>query len=383
MLFNCRNDFFTISPEDRPDFLKQKFAQNNIRILFLASFLLLEQLYYGAFVSDQGSLIQKIHLFSSFVMLIYLLISTRFYRKKADTISLLKSLYELSFGVFGFLIAITRILLIQPDIFRMPTIFIAVIYGFAVIFYFHPIQSFFIYSFTTVVLIVFLPISQPDIVLSSYTEDILSNSIIAWIASIINYRKYVKEFNNQKIVEKSNRELRLKTVQIEKINSKLKEISLKDQLTDIYNRRRIDEILKYEYYRAVTYGKFFSVIMLDIDWFKSVNDTYGHNVGDKVLVELAEILRTNIRRIDTVGRWGGEEFIIICPETDADQALYLAERLREAIKTHEFFKIQHITCSFGVSSYNKGETIESIINNADKGLYNAKQDGRNLVKARL
>lgn len=379
MIGNCRK-IFVISSEDKQDFIAHKFIHNNINIMILALFLMIEQAYYGVFVSEQGSLIQKMYFFSSCVMFIYVLMGVAFYKKKPDSISIAERIYELSFGIFGFLIAIARILLIQNNFFSLPTIFIAVVYGFAVIFYFHPIENLLIYLFMALIVIGLLPIFQADVILGNFRADILSNSLIAWIVSVINYQKYAKEYNNQKTIEKNNQELKTKTLQIEKINKKLEEISVKDELTKIYNRRKIDEIVKHEYDIAHNNDQVFSVIMLDLDRFKLVNDTYGHNVGDKVLVEIAEILRNNIRNGDTVGRWGGEEFIIICSGTNAKQALRLSERLRNAIENYEFSEIKHITCSFGVSTYNGEESIEKIINKADQGLYKAKENGRNLVK---
>lgn len=182
----------------------------------------------------------------------------------------------------------------------------------------------------------------------------------------------MKEFITQKIIDQNNQELKETTLQIKKMNKKLKAISIKDGLTNIYNRRKLDEILEYEYNRSKKYCKEFSVIIFDLDLFKSVNDTYGHTVGDKVLIETAEILRSNIRKSDIFGRWGGEEFLIICPKTNMDKVLYISKKFRKAIETHKFSFVNKRTSSFGVATYKKGNTIEGLINRADKGLYKAK-----------
>ncbi|QZY54209.1 GGDEF domain-containing protein [Crassaminicella profunda] len=313
-------------------------------------------------------------------MFIYVITSIYIQTKKPISISLIYKVYEISFGFYGFLIAIMRALLAQNHIFPLPTIYIAVLYGFAVIFYFHPFKSFFIYGISSSILIIALPIFQPTLMKSSYIQDTLSNNMIAWIASVINYRKYVKEFMAQKIINKNNQELKEKTFQIQKMNEQLKELSTRDGLTNIYNRRKLDEVLAYEYNRANRHCKAFSVILLDLDLFKSVNDTYGHNIGDKVLIDTAEILKNNIRRSDMVGRWGGEEFLIVCPNTNIHQALCISEKLRKEIETHKFPVANKRTSSFGVASYQKGDTIDDLISRADKGLYQAKENGRNRVE---
>lgn len=119
--------------------------------------------------------------------------------------------------------------------------------------------------------------------------------------------------------------------------------------------------------------------MLDLDKFKSVNDTYGHQAGDEVLKELALILKTNVRESDIVGRWGGEEFIIIAPNTNMEDAVKLAEKLREKISEFKFSFAGHKTGSFGVATYRVGDDEKSLIKRADDALYHAKESGRNKV----
>lgn len=164
-------------------------------------------------------------------------------------------------------------------------------------------------------------------------------------------------------------------------NAKIIEnMSVTDQLTKIYNRRKLDEALETEMVRYNRYKSDFSVILLDIDHFKNVNDTYGHSEGDRVLVELANILKNNTRSTDTVGRWGGEEFLIIAAGTDSKQCLFLAEKLRAAVQDHDFGLAGQITISLGCARYKYGDTIAHFIVNADNSLYKAKQGGRNRVE---
>lgn len=161
----------------------------------------------------------------------------------------------------------------------------------------------------------------------------------------------------------------------------IEEISQKDKLTQIYNRLKLDEVLLSEMERNRRYKTQFSVILLDIDKFKLVNDNYGHPVGDSVLQQTAAILSKNIRKTDTLGRWGGEEFMIICANTNLDGALLLAEHLRKNMEQFEFDHVKTVTASFGVASYNSNELEEVLLKRCDDALYNAKRNGRNKVES--
>ena len=156
-----------------------------------------------------------------------------------------------------------------------------------------------------------------------------------------------------------------------------------DQLTQIYNRHKIDLLLKQQLSLAKRYSKHFSILFFDIDDFKAINDTYGHKTGDTVLRELASLVQSNIRESDLFGRWGGEEFLILCPESDQQEAAVLAEKLRRKIEQYHFSEVQHITCSFGVTQVGGDDTIESAIIRVDRLLYKAKSEGKNRVVATL
>jgi diguanylate cyclase (GGDEF)-like protein/PAS domain S-box-containing protein len=159
----------------------------------------------------------------------------------------------------------------------------------------------------------------------------------------------------------------------------LKKLSRTDQLTQIYNRMHIDEILQTQYYRFNRSHEVCSIILVDIDYFKLVNDEYGHIVGDKILIEFADLMKNSIRAGDVIGRWGGEEFLIILPHTNLSQALILAEKLRRLIDNNIFTQLRHKTASFGVSTFEEGMSIELLIDEADKALYESKERGRNRV----
>lgn len=151
-----------------------------------------------------------------------------------------------------------------------------------------------------------------------------------------------------------------------------------DTLTSIYNRRSFDYYLSKELEISSQSRNIFSLIMFDIDHFKSVNDNYGHDVGDSVIKELTSLVSSHIRDIDIFARWGGEEFMIIS-NINIDISEVFAEKLRKMIDEHDFKHVRSVTCSFGVTQYSADDTKESIVKRCDKALYNAKESGRNKV----
>ncbi len=171
-----------------------------------------------------------------------------------------------------------------------------------------------------------------------------------------------------------NRKLRV-------LNRELERLSVTDRLTGLYNRRKLDETLESELQRSLRFEQTFSIILLDIDHFKRINDAHGHLVGDQVLIEVSRLLQANTRETDIVGRWGGEEFMIICAQTDQDGALRLAENLRKALQDKRIAVVEQATASFGVCSYRSGELSAQLVERVDAALYTAKADGRNRVTA--
>lgn len=183
-----------------------------------------------------------------------------------------------------------------------------------------------------------------------------------------------------KELENMNEELNKSLKEIEEKNKLLEELSITDNLTKLYNRNRLDEVLIAEANRSNRFSSSFGVIIMDIDFFKAVNDMYGHQMGDTVLKEFADILKSNSRKTDTVGRWGGEEFLIICSETNLEGILSFSNHIREKIASYLFAIDEYKTASFGVSMYNKDEDIKLMLKRADDALYHAKENGRNIVE---
>ncbi|WP_099036338.1 sensor domain-containing diguanylate cyclase [Lacimicrobium alkaliphilum] len=167
-------------------------------------------------------------------------------------------------------------------------------------------------------------------------------------------------------------------VQQERANL-MKQLSETDSLTSLSNRRKLDDILASEIGRASRYDSPLSVILGDIDHFKRVNDKFGHIKGDKVITRVAELLKQHTRDTDTVGRWGGEEFLLICPGIEQNSATELAEKIRTVIASELKVDKIKITASFGIAAYKHQDTVDSLVSRADKALYNSKQSGRNQV----
>ncbi|MBW4056132.1 MAG: GGDEF domain-containing response regulator [Proteobacteria bacterium] len=154
-----------------------------------------------------------------------------------------------------------------------------------------------------------------------------------------------------------------------------------DYLTGIYNRLMFTELLEAELQRARRYGSDLSLIMFDLDHFKKVNDTYGHNMGDHVLKEVAQLTSDSIRAHDIFTRWGGEEFMVLIPKTDQNQAGILAEKLRRLFEAHDFGNGLQVTASFGVTQFRVGDHADTFTARSDKAMYLAKQKGRNRIES--
>ncbi len=165
--------------------------------------------------------------------------------------------------------------------------------------------------------------------------------------------------------------------------NKLQELATTDSLTGIFNRRKIFALGEQEFNRSIRYNKSFSLLILDIDCFKQINDKYGHPTGDKVLIKVTETIETLIRKLDYFGRIGGEEFMLILPETDFSDSKYMAERIRENVSLLKIPLLDSeisITISLGISVYHHNhKNFDAMVQKADSALYQAKENGRNQV----
>ncbi|MFT4174420.1 MAG: diguanylate cyclase, partial [Rhodocyclaceae bacterium] len=172
--------------------------------------------------------------------------------------------------------------------------------------------------------------------------------------------------------ETANRELRL-------LNMELEQIASTDRLTSVFNRRHFEEVALREMSRARRYNLPLALIIIDLDHFKHINDDFGHAAGDRVLIEFTQLARTHLRSSDVLARWGGEEFVILATSTALDEAVVLADKIRELLAGHDFEGLRPVTLSAGVTSLSMRDTFDAFVRRADTALYQAKSAGRNRV----
>ncbi|MEY4504670.1 MAG: hypothetical protein RL154_966 [Pseudomonadota bacterium] len=252
---------------------------------------------------------------------------------------------------------------------------------------------------------IIVSVSQAFIDASGYTtEEIIGKKINSLIAElpeynelsscanthekvhleVKNYKKdgqpYWLSLHCEPIVNKINEHLGCRII-LQDITAKkyAQKMAMTDKLTGISNRRKIEDDFSDVIEKARLANEPFGLIIADIDHFKHVNDKFGHQTGDDVLKGVAEILATNIRKVDVIGRWGGEEFVILAKGANLTNTVNLAQKLRVAIARQEFEVAGNLTASFGVSAYTEGDTQSSLFARADEALYQAKASGRNAV----
>ena len=169
--------------------------------------------------------------------------------------------------------------------------------------------------------------------------------------------------------------------QLKRHNEELHRISQTDALTGLPNRLKLNTVFHDEFIRCKRYGRDLSVIMIDVDNFKMVNDEFSHLIGDQVLVEIGTVVRESVRLNDMLGRWGGEEFLVVCPETDAAGAVLAGNRVCNAVRSGVYSSGKIQTVSVGVSTCLQDDTVDSLLLRADAAMYQAKQKGRDQVVA--
>ena len=211
--------------------------------------------------------------------------------------------------------------------------------------------------------------------------DLVTTLVALWFVTfliilIIRFFDYSRE---RALNKKKQEELRKNLIALEIEKSEYEKSSKEDPLTGCLNRAGFSGVLLREQEKLNRTGTPVSFMIFDIDHFKNVNDTYGHLVGDEVLVNLAKLVQSMIRNTDSLVRWGGEEFVILSEDTSIQNAAFLAEKLRKAIETTTLITQQQVTCSFGVTEMVPGEDPKSLIARADKALYSSKENGRNRV----
>jgi len=168
--------------------------------------------------------------------------------------------------------------------------------------------------------------------------------------------------------------------QVQRSSEKLKRMAIRDGLTSVFNRRFVEGLIGDAINRSKRSGTPLSLLMIDVDYFKQINDTYGHNAGDEALVELTQLLKNNKRSTDYLGRWGGDELVMLLTDTSLSGAENLAEKLRRLVENQAFSHGRHLTISLGASQYREGDTIANFVARTDEAMYRAKRAGRNKVE---
>jgi diguanylate cyclase (GGDEF)-like protein len=272
-----------------------------------------------------------------------------------------------SFFIFFILFLSASISSIDQLIHGEITVYIIAILGIAVATYLPLLYRIVIFTPSHVLLLVGVTYFQdnPDILTGHYINCNLV-FILAMILSQILFTTYIKGVRDKKKI----------------IDQQLflKRMSNEDSLTGLNNRRYIDTRLIEEWERANRYSRNFSVVIGDLDFFKKINDSFGHTVGDEVLKKIARIMKETIRIVDYAARYGGEEFLLLFPETGKTTAYEICEKIRRCIVDHEWNAVTTgltVTMSFGIADFRETEDLDSLTNLADKRLYKAKELGRN------
>ncbi len=189
------------------------------------------------------------------------------------------------------------------------------------------------------------------------------------ISKLINSNEYLLFFND--------------ITKLEYEKTLIKKSAELDPLTKIYNRVKLNEMFVSIFFNANKYNHIITMILFDIDHFKRINDNFGHNVGDKVLQELAGLIRGLLREGDIFARWGGEEFVIVLQNISLEQTTKLASRLRAEIEKYSFDVVENVTCSFGVTEFSHDDKQAEFFERVDEALYEAKENGRNRVVTKV
>lgn len=224
------------------------------------------------------------------------------------------------------------------------------------------------------------------------------SSLIAW--GIVNWQEHpnylhtfvclilfayvlARNMSHAQELELTNKKLTQTNQALQEAHVKLTKLATFDTLTGLYNRNKINEYLQDELNLANRYDSYFGLILLDIDDFKVINDTFGHLAGDEILIGTAICLKSQLRQTDILARWGGEEFMVLCRKSNLQETKEIAEKLQLAIQKHPFPHVKSLSASFGVSVFHKGDDEKALFIKIDNALYRAKAQGKNRVEVEL
>jgi diguanylate cyclase (GGDEF)-like protein len=367
MRFKRLRKYFTVVPkENKDEFSRQLWKDNFLKLIVVAGFFsVCESLLLVFFPHAIAEVEISILIFVPLSLLMLPLL-IQIYRKcdvyRKEIIYCTETGYLIILLFFGCALSI----LPQNELVSINPYIIAV-FGLAAFIYLPPLTSLVLYSSVYLFFFLVIPYYQPnDYIVEILRINALIMNLCAWIFSRMVFR--IRLFS---LIYKK---------EIEAKNTILADLSVRDSMTSLYNHENLFLKLKEEIERAKRIGYPLSIIMMDIDDFKDVNDRFGHQCGDDIIIRVAGILAQTCRSTDIIGRYGGDEFVIILPDTATDEVLFLAERLRSKIALTVFREGIHITVSGGISEL-KEESPEELIRKADLQLYKAKANGRNRFEA--
>ena len=350
----------------KKDIIVEITRENLYRLLLSMIILAIIESILYVFFKDHTAGTDNIVIFLILYNLLFLPVVAIIY-KELDVSSLFGARVAQYLYITGvFLLCCALCLIPQMDYATIDTYIIA-IFATSALLYLQPLESFIIYVGVYIAFFIALPHyqSDPAIVFTLRVNALIMNIFACIIGRIVYELKMVSLLDKKTIENK---------------NELLKEMAMRDSMTSLLNHENIYYRLRDQVDIANLMNTPLSLIMLDIDDFKLINDCNGHQVGDKVIVSVANIIIENCRVTDITGRYGGEEFLIIMPGTDLDRAKLTAERIRMLVESTSFEKGIHVTISAGVYQY-RGESTEDLIKHVDEFLYRAKNMGRNRIES--
>jgi diguanylate cyclase (GGDEF)-like protein len=344
-------------------------------MMVIAVLLIVAEPFIAILSESPGNLSFYISVFISLINLVFLPILF-FARKNVKQLSkfrimLIQTLFLAGILMGGVAFGLSE----QPSPSANSTYFLAV-FTIAAFIIMPPTVSAVVFLATNITFMALLPQFQPlQEAITTLNINTWSATAVAWAINQMVSRKEVVSFINEKIIYEKN-------IELEKKNLELNELTMRDSLTDLLNHKNSLRRLKEEVDRSKRINYPLSVAMIDLDNFKLVNDTYGHQTGDEVLIQVSQILSESCRSTDVVGRYGGEEFIIIMPDTNDRDAALLLTRIQKRVEETSFKDGVHITLSCGISELN-GESVHGILKSSDIMLYEAKKKGKNRVEVQF
>lgn len=353
-----------VSLKYRDEFFKEINKENLFRLTIASLIVTVSEVTIYLFCNDSLMNTEEVMLgfiFSNFIFLPLLYLCYRRVNTFHSTlVRLVQYVYIWAFLLFGLHLA-----LIPQNEFASIHVYILVVFGIAAFVHLTPLESVLMFFPVYVLYYFLLPYYQYNReVLPIFQVNAFILNFIACIFSAMVMRMRVITFIDKKVI--MNR------------NVQLKELARRDSMTSLLNYEHLYKKLNEEIGRAKLYGSPLSVIMIDIDDFKQINDTFGHLTGDKIIIQVARVLIETCRSSDIIGRYGGEEFIIILPQTGLNEAKILAERIRSTLEHAKFEMGCTVTISGGIMEYH-GETAEELIMGADKSQYTSKETGKNRI----